>query len=588
MLLDNDGATLYLGGEFTTFNNDTILRNHIASLATTATNNSAIANIWNPDATDGAVRSLALFGATLYVGGDFTTNGTIGGENRNHIAALRTTDGTATAWNPNAGDNVHTISLSADGLLLYVGGEFTDFDNGSVLRNHIAVLDTSTVIVSDMLTDWDPDADDIVRSLSLSDDESILYIGGDFATLGGGSQTRSNMAALATDNGSAISWWDTGTDSPVYSLTLSDDGGVLYTGGTYTRIDNGSRSYFAGLDITTPVTRAFPAAGAYNADQLVKLICDDKFGSNCTIYYTTDGSTPTTSSPYLGQFTVNSDTTIKYFSVDDAGNQEAIQTASYTFESVAPVTTASPAGGVLGTSDNLITLTCDDTDGGGCANTYYTVDGTAPTSSSNVYVSAIALTDDTTLKFFSVDNAGNTEAIKSETYIVDISVPRTTASPATRVFDTSKLTITLTCDDIPLPPVTPGVGDIPEGAVDPSTGTFPDPATFNNPNPGDFTTSGMVFTTSVTNTGSGCAGTYYTTYGTTPTTASTKYSVPFNIRDNTIIKFFSVDSAGNVEGVKLESYISHKSNIGMFSPFTLWLCLLGIGIRLYFSNQSCH
>ena len=132
--------------------------------------------------TDGAVRALALFGTTLYVGGDFTLNGTIGKENRNHIAALKTTINDATAWNPNASDNVLAMSLSADGRLLYVGGEFTDFDNGNVLRNHIAALDTTKILVADMVTTWDPDADNVVRTLFLSSDETTLYLGGDFTT----------------------------------------------------------------------------------------------------------------------------------------------------------------------------------------------------------------------------------------------------------------------------------------------------------------------------------------------------------------------------------------------------------------------
>ena len=591
MILDGDGINLYVGGEFTSFDNNAIVRNHIASLATNATDNSAIVNAWDPNATDGAVRAMALFGATLYVGGDFTVSGTIGGVNRNHIAALKTTDNTASAWNPDANNNVLAMSLSVNGLLLYVGGEFTNFDGGTVLRNHLAVLDTSTVVIADMLTDWDPDVDDTVRALSLSQDGSTIYIGGDFATLGTGPQTRNGIAALQIDDGSPISWWDTGADAPVYSITISDDGGMIYTGGTFTRINTSVHSYYAALDVLAPVTRPFPPAGAYSAGLDVKLICDDGFGTACvTTYYTTDGSSPTTSSAtYSAPITINADVTIKFFSVDNAGNQEEVQTASYMIETIPPVTTADPTGGVLGSGGNSITLTCTDTGGGTCAATYYTLDGSTPTTSSTVYVDPIILQDDTTLKFFSVDSAGNTESsVNTETYIVDISVPRTTASPATRVFDAGKLTITLSCDDTPLPEVVPGIGDIPEGAVDPNTGDFPNPDDFNNPTPSDFTTTSVVFITSVVNTGTGCVATYYTTDGTTPTTASTPYTGPFNIRDNTILKFFSVDSAGNKEGVKLESYISHKSNIGMFGPFTFLLCFIGIGIRCRLRHPSCH
>ncbi len=593
MTLSEDGQLLYAGGEFTTFNAGATARNHVASLFTDTINNAAIVSNWDPDASDGAVRAMALFGTILYVGGDFTVNGTIGAENRNHIAALRTSSSSATAWDPDADDNVLAMSLSADGRLLYVGGKFTDFDDGSITRNHLAVLDTTAVVAEEMLTDWDPDVDDVVRTLSLSRDESTLYVGGDFTTIGSGSgvQTRNRIAALSTDGGVPINWWDADADAPLVSLQLSGDRGMLYAGGSFTQLNGNARSYYTAMDISIPQTTAVPAAGAYNSNQDIVLLCNDSFGSGCaTTYYTTDGTTPTTSStPYSTAINITTDTTIQFFSLDNAGNHEAVQSAAYTMDSVAPVTTAVPASGLLGLDNNSITLTCNDA-GGGCAATYYTLDGTVPTTSSTVYIEPIVMVDDTTLMFFSVDTAGNIESsIKSETYSVDVSVPRTSALPATRVFDSSSLSITLSCDDTPLPEVPPGPGDIPEGAVDPNTGTFPNPNDFNNPAPGDFTTTaGAVLSAAITNTGTGCVSTYYTTDGTTPTTASTPYVAPIKITDNTIIKFFSVDGAGNEEGVKLESYISHKSSIGAIGPSSLWLCLTVILLRLYDKRRLCR
>ncbi len=63
---------------------------------------------------------LLLDGATLYVGGAFTT---IGGQARNRLAAIDTTTGTPSAWNPNASGAVNVLVLN--GTTLYAGGAFT-------------------------------------------------------------------------------------------------------------------------------------------------------------------------------------------------------------------------------------------------------------------------------------------------------------------------------------------------------------------------------------------------------------------------------------------------------------------------------
>ena len=52
--------------------------------------------------------------------------------------------------------------------------------------------------------------------------------------------------------------------------------------------------------------------------------------------------------------------------------------------------------------------------------------------------------------------------------------------------------------------------------------------------------------------GSGVAGTYYTSDGSTPTTASPKFTLPFTISQPTTFKFFSVDNSGNTEPVQTQ------------------------------------
>jgi len=68
-----------------------------------------------------------------------------------------------------------------------------------------------------------------------------------------------------------------------------------------------------------------------------------------------------------------------------------------------------------------VTLTCTDTNGSGCASTYYTTDGSIPTTSSS-QGNSFTLSNDGiyTIKYFSVDKVGNVEPVKTATNTVKI------------------------------------------------------------------------------------------------------------------------------------------------------------------------
>jgi hypothetical protein len=88
-----------------------------------------------------------------------------------------------------------------------------------------------------------------------------------------------------------------------------------------------------------------------------------------------------------------------------------------TIDTVAPVTTASPAGQSYQGSQN-VTLGCSDTGGSGCSNTYYcTGVGCNP---STVYSGAISIATSTDLRYFSIDAAGNSEPVTTQTYTINI------------------------------------------------------------------------------------------------------------------------------------------------------------------------
>ena len=77
------------------------------------------------------------------------------------------------------------------------------------------------------------------------------------------------------------------------------------------------------IDTTAPTgSAATPVGGLYSGSVSVALSSE----AGCSIYYTTDGTEPTTgSSLYLLPIEISTDTVLRFFAVDAAGNEEAIK-----------------------------------------------------------------------------------------------------------------------------------------------------------------------------------------------------------------------------------------------------------------------
>ena len=95
---------------------------------------------------------------------------------------------------------------------------------------------------------------------------------------------------------------------------------------------------------------------------------------------------------------------------DTAGNWSPPSDATIALDTVAPVTTASPAAGFIGKREAISLISSE------AVTIYYTVDGSTPLTSSTVYGGPILLAADATVKFFARDLAGNQEAVRSAAY----------------------------------------------------------------------------------------------------------------------------------------------------------------------------
>lgn len=191
---------------------------------------------------------------------------------------------------------------------------------------------------------------------------------------------------------------------------------AVYAGNIYYAGDIGLNTLTVISDTTAPTVIANPVGGLYNTTQNVVLTASEP----ANIYYTTDGSDPTTSSTqYTGPIAISADTVLKFFAVDAANNYSPVYTETYTIDTTAPIVTANPAGGIYNTNKNVV-LTASEP-----GTIYYTTDGSDPTTSATriQYTAPIVINANTLLKFYAIDTAGNPSGVYSQNYTIDKKAP---------------------------------------------------------------------------------------------------------------------------------------------------------------------
>src|SRR2546422_4664965 len=178
--------------------------------------------------------------------------------------------------------------------------------------------------------------------------------------------------------------------------------------------DVASATYTIVLKVATPTIS--PASGTYSGAQTVTL---SDATSGATIYYTTDGSTPSPSSTrYTGPIVVTQTTTIKAMAVANGMADSDVASATYTIVLKVATPTISPAAG---TYSGAQTVTLSDATSG--ATIYYTTDGSTPTPSSTRYTGPILVTQTTTVKAMAAASGMANSDVASATYTIKVATP---------------------------------------------------------------------------------------------------------------------------------------------------------------------
>ena len=233
------------------------------------------------------------------------------------------------------------------------------------------------------------------------------------------------------------------------SITCATDGATIYynTGdGSQADPTSSSSTYGTPFDVTSPTTvKAISSLGGLTSPVVTFSIAQaatptiQNSGSNAvsitsatdgaTIYYTTDGSTPTTSSTlYTASLTENvSGVTIKAIAVKEGMITSAVGSGAVTLQCAAPV--------IVRSSNTSITITCAFPSTG--VTVYYTTDGsTTPTTSTPTYILSggsvtVDLTTPVTVKAIATATNYDNSTVTTTTISADMGGTGTALDPYT-------------------------------------------------------------------------------------------------------------------------------------------------------------
>ncbi len=297
-----------------------------------------------------------------------------------------------------------------------------------------------------------------------------------------------------------------------------------------------------------------------------------------TIYYTTNGSTPTIgSSVYTGPLTFTATTTLEAIAVLGTSTS-GVSSGTYTIVAASP----SFSPGAVGSFTNSVTVTMADSTPG--AVIYYTTNGITPTTGSSVYAGALTFTTTTKLEAIAYGGTGvGASPVTSGTYTITGSAPAvvTAEAGANPVINTNSSTDNTN---------TPGGG---YGTSPVASGTYNLVASTPVLSPEAKGAFSAPFSVTLSDATPG-AVIYYTTNGTTPTAASAPYTGPIPVSTTTTIKAIAAGKDFGASSVVTGTYTMLAAT-PVFTPapkgtfnVPLWVTLTDEtpGVTIYYTMNG--
>jgi large repetitive protein len=250
--------------------------------------------------------------------------------------------------------------------------------------------------------------------------------------------TTSNATTNWTSQSSIVNLTASDNETGVAATYYSLDGSPFVTGSTYTVVGEGIhqvkfysvdkvgniegvQTINVQIDQTAPVTTTNAPASWSNKDVNLKLSGTDPLSGIANTFYSINGSDFVSGTSIV--VTNEGKNKVSYYSVDLAGNKEAIKQIEVKIDKTSAVTTTNSPNDWVNGQVNIV-LTANDTLSG-IEESYYSINGSEFVAGTSFTISEQGIHE---ISYFSIDQAGNVEETKTETIKIDTTKADTTSN----------------------------------------------------------------------------------------------------------------------------------------------------------------